>query len=98
MSNKGHYQRLCKQCKQLQHEPLLYDRSHLVIRDMQVKDGDRIKIDAETRSIDAIDIDDAEWDRRRSEWKEPPLKYMSGVLYKYIKNVTSASIGCVTDL
>ena len=65
---------------------------------MQVEDGDKIRIDAESRSIDAIGIDDAEWERRRKEWKEPPLKYSSGVLYKYIKQVTSASIGCVTDL
>ena len=65
---------------------------------LQLKDGDTIRIDAETRSMDVTSVDEAEWARRREEWKEPPLKFISGVLYKYIKNVTSASIGCVTDI
>jgi dihydroxy-acid dehydratase len=33
----------------------------------------------------------------QAAWKAPPLKATSGTLYKYIKNVTSASEGCVTD-
>ena len=65
--------------------------------DVQLKDGDTIRIDAETRSLDVTNVDDAEWASRREAWQEPPLKYSSGVLYKYIKNVTSASVGCVTD-
>jgi len=35
--------------------------------------------------------------RRREAWKAPPLKVSRGTLYKYIKNVKSASEGCVTD-
>ena len=62
-----------------------------------VKDGDVIRIDANTRVMDVVGIDDAEWDRRRKEWKAPPLKATSGTLYKYIKCVSSASKGCVTD-
>ena len=65
---------------------------------MQIHDGDIIRIDAEKHSIDAISVDDAEWQRRKDGWKAPPLKFTSGVLYKYIKNVSSASLGCVTDL
>lgn len=64
----------------------------------QIQDGDIIRIDAAKHSIDAPSIDDAEWQRRREGWKPPPLKYMSGVLYKYTKLVSSASLGCVTDL
>jgi dihydroxy-acid dehydratase len=35
--------------------------------------------------------------RRRAAWKAPDLKAKRGTLYKYIKNVKSASEGCVTD-
>jgi dihydroxy-acid dehydratase len=61
-----------------------------------VRDGDIIAIDAEARSID-LDVDEAEMARRRAEWKAPELKARRGTLYKYIKNVKSASEGCVTD-
>lgn len=63
----------------------------------QVQDGDVIRIDAEKRRMDVLDIDDAEWQRRRDSWQAPPLKATQGTLYKYIKAVTSASTGCVTD-
>lgn len=63
-----------------------------------VKDGDVIKIDAEKRSIDVLNVSDAEWAARKGAFKEPPLKATKGTLYKYIKNVSSASLGCVTDL
>jgi dihydroxy-acid dehydratase len=60
------------------------------------KDGDKIIIDADGRTID-IDIPQAELDKRAREWKMPPYKASKGTLYKYIKNVKSASEGCVTD-
>jgi len=61
-----------------------------------VKDGDEITIDAETNRIDvALSAD--ELARRRGAWKAPELKAKRGTLYKYIKNVKSASEGCVTD-
>ena len=65
---------------------------------VQVQNGDTIRIDAQKRTIDATNVNDKEWDRRRQGWKAPPLKFTSGTLYKYIKNVSSASLGCVTDL
>lgn len=34
----------------------------------------------------------------QAAWKAPPLKATRGTLYKYIKNVSSASEGCVTDM
>ncbi|NOY43425.1 MAG: dihydroxy-acid dehydratase [Planctomycetes bacterium] len=61
-----------------------------------VKTGDKIAIDAEKNTID-VDISDEEWQRRRAAWKAPAFKSTRGTLYKYIKNVKSASEGCVTD-
>jgi len=61
-----------------------------------VRDGDVIAIDAETRSIE-LELDEAELGARKSAWEAPPLKARRGTLYKYIKNVKSASEGCVTD-
>ncbi len=34
---------------------------------------------------------------RRKAWSAPPNKATRGTLFKYIKNVKSASEGCVTD-
>ena len=65
---------------------------------MKVQDGDRVRIDTKTRKVEALDISEEEWARRRVAWKAPPLKATRGALYKYIKNVASASLGCVTDL
>ena len=61
-----------------------------------VETGDPIVIDAEANTIN-VDIPDAEWQRRRAAWKAPEYKSTRGTLYKYIKNVKSASEGCVTD-
>ncbi|GMH38856.1 hypothetical protein BSKO_06754 [Bryopsis sp. KO-2023] len=62
-----------------------------------VKDGDLITIDAEKRTIH-MDVVDRDMEKRKSEWAAPDLKAESGTLFKYIKNVSSASIGCVTDM
>ncbi len=61
-----------------------------------VKQGDRITIDAEANTI-TIDISDDELAKRGTEWNPPEYKATRGTLYKYIKNVKSASEGCVTD-
>jgi len=61
-----------------------------------VQDGDMIHIDAKANSI-SMDVTDAELERRRKDWKAPPLKVTSGTLYKYTKLVSDASQGCVTD-
>ena len=62
-----------------------------------VRDGDTITIDAEKHVIDIIDQSEEELQRRKAEFQPPPLKYQKGVLYKYAKNVTDASRGCITD-
>ena len=61
-----------------------------------VRDGDRISIDARRHTLD-VELAAAELERRRREWRAPALKATRGTLYKYIKNVSSASEGCVTD-
>lgn len=61
-----------------------------------IKEGDVITVDAEKKVMD-IEISSEEFAARRAAWKAPPLKVSSGTLYKYIKNVVSASEGCVTD-
>lgn len=61
-----------------------------------VKDGDIVTIDAETDQLN-VDLSDEELAKRKAAWKMPPYKFNRGTLYKYIKNVKSASEGCVTD-
>ena len=61
-----------------------------------IKDGDTVTIDAESNRLD-VDLDQAELDERAKAWAPPPLKATRGTLFKYIKNVKSASEGCVTD-
>jgi len=61
-----------------------------------LQNGDRITIDAETKSL-SVDLSEAELEARRKNWTMPPYKATRGTLYKYIKNVKNASEGCVTD-
>ena len=61
-----------------------------------IHDGDRIIIDASERCL-SVEVEDEELARRRARWTPPPYKAARGTLYKYIKNVKSASEGCVTD-
>ena len=61
-----------------------------------LQNGDRITIDATTRTISAA-VDPAEWQRRRAAWRAPALKATHGVLLKYARAVRPASEGCVTD-
>lgn len=61
-----------------------------------VQEGDMVDIDVEKRVMN-VEISEKEWAARKAAWKAPPLKATSGTLYKYIKNVVSASEGCVTD-
>jgi dihydroxy-acid dehydratase len=61
-----------------------------------VRDGDIVTINAESNSLDVM-VSEAEMQARKAAWVAPPLKATRGTLYKYIKNVKSASEGCVTD-
>ncbi len=61
-----------------------------------VRDGDTITIDAERRRLE-LELPEAEIARRRAAWKAPVPRYTTGVLAKYAKLVSSASLGAVTD-
>ena len=61
-----------------------------------VHDEDTIELDAVNRTIH-LNISDAEIQQRRANWQAPPLAATKGVLYKYIKSVSTAAEGCVTD-
>ena len=62
-----------------------------------IKDKDIITIDADKNTID-LHLQDSEIRERLNNWQAPSLKVKRGTLYKYAKNVSNASLGCVTDL
>jgi dihydroxy-acid dehydratase len=61
-----------------------------------VKENDRITIDAEKRLL-RLDVSDEELARRRAAWVQPAPRYEAGVLAKYARQVSSSSLGAVTD-
>jgi len=62
-----------------------------------VKNGDAITIDADKNELSfAVSAEDIA--KRKAKWKAPKPKYTRGVLAKYARTVTSASLGAVTDL
>lgn len=62
-----------------------------------VKDGDLITIDA-VNNVLHLHVSDEELAERRKDWAPSESPFKQGVLRKYVKNVASASEGCVTDL
>lgn len=61
-----------------------------------LENGDIISIDAQENLLN-VDLTDETIEERRSKWTAPPLRATSGVLLKYIRSVSSASEGCITD-
>ena len=61
-----------------------------------VRDGDRITIDAKRRAITLV-VSAAELKKRRARWSAPAPYATRGVLAKYARDVSSASLGAVTD-
>ena len=61
-----------------------------------IEENDKIIIDIENRVLDAI-LSDEEIKLRKEKWKPNAPKYKKGVLAKYEKLVSSASIGAITD-
>ena len=57
-----------------------------------VRDGDLIRVDIASRSIDLL-VDESELAARKTDWEPLPLRYTKGVLGKYSKIVGSASVG-----
>jgi dihydroxy-acid dehydratase len=60
-----------------------------------VEDGDRIRIDADARSLELL-VDDETLHRRRSMWVAPEPRYTTGALAKYAKLVGGAEHGAIT--
>ncbi|MBI1784739.1 dihydroxy-acid dehydratase, partial [Candidatus Sumerlaeota bacterium] len=61
-----------------------------------VKNGDKITIDADARTLH-VDLSDAELAKRRAGWTAPEPRVPRGALYNYAKCVRSASEGAVTS-
>ena len=61
-----------------------------------IRDGDIVVMDVETRRLD-VRVSDAEMAERKRDWKSPPQRYERGVMAKYAKLVSSASVGAVTS-
>jgi len=61
-----------------------------------LEEGDMITIDSETAEL-KVAVSDEEFARRRANWTAPPLRHTTGVLGKYARQVSSASIGALTD-
>jgi dihydroxy-acid dehydratase len=59
-----------------------------------VRDGDRIRLDVTSRTLDLL-VDESELAARRREWQPLPPRYTRGVLAKYSKLVGSASVGAI---
>jgi dihydroxy-acid dehydratase len=62
-----------------------------------VRDGDRVRIDVPERTMDLI-VDEDELERRRDGWEPLPPRYTRGVLAKYARTVSSASVGATTSV
>jgi dihydroxy-acid dehydratase len=61
-----------------------------------VKEGDSITIDAKKRLIQ-LNVSAKELAARRKKWKQPKPRYTRGLLAKYVKLVSTASLGAITD-
>lgn len=61
-----------------------------------IEDGDIIELDATLNKINVM-VEQSVLDKRKTNWKQPPLNATKGILYKYAKQVTTAAEGCITD-
>jgi dihydroxy-acid dehydratase len=61
-----------------------------------VQEGDSISIDADRRLLQ-LNVSDEELARRRAQWKQPAPRYTRGLMAKYVRLVSTASAGAVTD-
>jgi len=61
-----------------------------------IREGDSITIDANKLLIQ-LNVADDELAKRRAQWKPPAPRYTQGVMAKYLRNVSTASKGAITD-
>jgi dihydroxy-acid dehydratase len=62
-----------------------------------VHDGDLIVLDVPARRLELL-VDDAELERRRSQWRRPAPNYRTGALAKYAALVSGADRGAVCEV
>jgi len=72
--------------------PEAYDGGPIAL----IEEGDSVTIDAHQRLLQ-LNVPDGEIAARRAKWVQPAPRYTRGVLAKFMKNVSSASKGAVTD-
>jgi dihydroxy-acid dehydratase len=72
--------------------PEAYDGGTIAL----VHNDDVIELNATANTI-ILKVAEEELVKRRSQWKQPPLKATKGILFKYANCVKDASQGCVTD-
>jgi dihydroxy-acid dehydratase len=60
-----------------------------------LRTGDLVVLDVANRRLD-VELSDAEIKQRLASWSAPPPRYQTGVMAKYARMVSSASIGAVT--
>ncbi len=61
-----------------------------------IREGDSITIDAHKLLIQ-LNVSEGELAKRRAAWKPPQPRYTRGVMAKYLRNVSTASKGAITD-
>ena len=61
-----------------------------------VQEGDSITVDAHHLRL-TLNVEEGELERRRAAWVKPEPRYRTGVLGKYARQVSSSSVGAVTD-
>ena len=62
-----------------------------------LRDGDIVRFDIDARTLD-VDLSEQEIRSRMASWKAPECPYRSGVLFKYAREVSSASDGATTGV
>ena len=60
-----------------------------------VRDGDTVVFDVPNRQL-RVELSDEELESRLGNWKAPTPRFQTGVMAKYAKLVSSASVGAVT--
>ena len=60
-----------------------------------IRNGDVVTLDVENREL-SVAVSEQDMAERRRQWKAPDPPYESGVMAKYAKLVSSASVGAVT--
>jgi dihydroxy-acid dehydratase len=60
-----------------------------------IREGDTVSIDVEKRRLD-VELSEEEMKKRLAAWKAPAPRYKTGVMAKYARMVSSASVGATT--